>query len=137
MSTSALETASDYITEARVLLQDRIAPYRYASDSLVSALNLALLETRRLRPDLFVYKSAGPVYLNPTTAAESVVAVDIEAPFRQAVLNGMVGYAIERDQEDIEDDRATMFIGLMRYMLTGEKPRSNANAVQVAKTTGA
>ncbi len=123
MSTSALQTVADYIAEARILLQDTVATYRYGDDSLVSALNLALQETRRLRADLFVYSTSKP-QVPYYTDAESGQTVPIEEPFRQAVLNGLVGYAIERDQEDIEDARATMFINLMRYMLTGEKPRS-------------
>lgn len=134
MQTSALERVSDYFTEARVLLQDSISPYRYSDVSLVQALNLALLETRRVRPDLFVYSKTGQAQY--FTSANSGQAVEIEQPFRQAVLNGMVGYAIERDQEDIEDDRAAMFIGMMRYMLTGEKPRSNSTQAQVVKTRG-
>lgn len=120
MSTEALQLVSDYIVQARILLQDSISPYRYDDPSLVSALNLALQETRRLRPDLIIYNI--PPTVPYYTSAQSGAKVPIEQPFRQAVLNGLVGYAIERDQEDIEDNRVAMFISAMRYMLTGEKP---------------
>ena len=54
MST-AYDTVTDYIEDARTLLLDTVAPYRYDDPSLLVALNAALLEGRRLRPDLFVY----------------------------------------------------------------------------------
>lgn len=130
MSTEALEKVSDYITQARILLQDTISPYRYEDSSLVTALNLSLAETRRLRPDLIIYnKPPVPQFFS---SADSGSEVCIELPFRQAVLNGLVGYAMERDQEDIEDARIGMFLGTMRFMLTGEKPRSNKVAVEQA-----
>lgn len=130
MSEEALEKVSDYIVEARILLQDRISPYRYDDSSLVSALNLSLQETRRVRPDLIIFnRPPTPQYFS---SADSGETVEIEQPFRQAVLNGMVGYALERDQEDIEDARAGMFLGSMRTMLTGEKPRTNKVAVEQA-----
>ena len=48
---TTLDTVQDYITDARVLLQDLISPYRYDDPSLLTALNVALLEARRLRAD--------------------------------------------------------------------------------------
>ena len=50
-----LNTVADYINDARTLLQDMIPEYRYDDPSLLRALNVALLETRRIRPDLFVF----------------------------------------------------------------------------------
>jgi len=51
----ALETVGQYLSEARRLLQDEYAPsYRYPDRDLVEALNIGLLEARRLRPDLFL-----------------------------------------------------------------------------------
>jgi hypothetical protein len=57
---SALKTITDYINDGRTLLQDTIAPYRYDDTSLVTAMNVALLEGRRLRPDLFIYRRCKP-----------------------------------------------------------------------------
>lgn len=131
---SALEKVSDYITEARVLLQDAVSPYRYDDDSLCRALNLSLQETLRVRPDLFVFnRSDDPQYF---TSAESTAKVYIEQPFRHAVLNGLVGYAIQRDQEDVEDDRAKMFLNEMRFLLTGKRPgRPTAATVAAAPSS--
>ena len=128
----ALKKVSDYVVEARVLLQDRISPYRYDDATLVSALNLSLLEGRRLRGDLFVYSEEEDGEVQSFTDAESGQEVLIEQQFRQAFLNGMVGYTLERDQEDIEDKRAAMFLGLMRYMLTGAKPAASQPAPAAA-----
>ncbi len=46
-----LQTVESYIGDARTLLLDQIPPFRYSDTSLLIALNLALLEGRRLRPD--------------------------------------------------------------------------------------
>lgn len=119
---SALETIDDYIADGRTLLQDTIAPYRYDDASLVVAMNVTLLEGRRLRPDLFVYNnkaSCGP------TGVQSFQAVDgttlfMEEQFRLAFLHGMVGHALERDQEDIQDARAAAFMGIFTSLLVGK-----------------
>lgn len=103
---SALDTVTAYITDARVLLQDTIAPNRYDDASLLVALNVALLEARRLRADLFVYRAAAVQHF--TTNEAQVVYV--EEPFRLAILYGMCAHAMLRDQEDIQDARAAAFL---------------------------
>lgn len=111
-----LETVQDYVIDARVLLLDTIAPYRYSDPSLLVALNLALLEGRRLRPDLFVYKYGNRVpYFDAVTSA----TVPIEPQFRKAFVYGMVAHALARDQEDVQDARSTSFMGVMMSILTG------------------
>jgi hypothetical protein len=35
-------------------MQDRILPYRYTDDQIVDALNVALQEAQRIRPDIFL-----------------------------------------------------------------------------------
>src|SRR5437879_6025050 len=102
MSSSALETVGDYVSDARTLLQDTVQPYRYDDPSLLVALNVTLLEARRLRADLFVF------HHHSTDAFTTVddKEVRIEPPFRLAILYGMVGHALQRDQEDVQDSRA-------------------------------
>jgi hypothetical protein len=101
-----------------VLLQDQIAPYRYDDTSLLTALNVALLEGRRLRADLFVFndRCGGAV---PAYAKNDNTLVPIEQQFRLAFLHGMVAHAIERDQEDVQDERAVWFLNVMSNILTG------------------
>lgn len=122
MST-ALETITDYINDARVLLQDVIAPFRYDDPSLLTAMNVALLEGRRLRPDLFVYHrmpdgQRGVQSFSSNTGEK----VFMEEQFRLAFLHGLCGHALERDQEDIQDERARLFFGVFNTILIGVSP---------------
>lgn len=117
---AALEVVSDYMTDARTLLQDTISPYRYLDAELLVALNVTLLEARRLRPDLFL--GDGTTTTLADVGSFSVVdgtAVDIEQGFRLAVLFGVVGHAILRDQEDIQDARSKVFMDMFASILSG------------------
>lgn len=111
-----LETVKEYIDDARTLLLDRIAPYRYGDISLLVAFNLSLLEGRRLRPDLFVYRHGNRV---PSYSAVDGQKVDIEPQFRKAFVYGLAAHALARDQEDVQDQRANLFQGVMTNILTG------------------
>lgn len=124
---TTLDTITDYITDARTLLQDEIQPYRYDDASLVTALNVTLLEGRRLRADLFVFcrENGGMV---PHFASNSGQPVPMEPPFRLAFLHGMVGHALERDQEDIQDARAATYLKIFNDILLGVRPSSIAPA---------
>lgn len=117
---TALSTVQDYVTDARVLLQDTIAPYRYEDDSLLTALNVTILEGRRLRPDLFIdlLHNLDDDDL-PQFAAIDTTPFVMQAMFRLAFLHGMVGHALERDQEDIQDDRSTSFMNVFNSLLIG------------------
>lgn len=115
---SALLTIDDYIEDGRVLLQDEVAPYRYDDESLVTAMNVALLEGRRLRPDLFVYRrgaSAGVQSFQGVDGTELVM----EEQFRLAFLHGMCAHALQRDQEDIQDNRAASYSRTFQAILVG------------------
>lgn len=112
-----LETVSDYLTDVRVLLQDTIAPFRYDDPSLLAAFNTTLLEGRRLRPDLFVYKHGFDKM--PSFSANNQTPVDIEFQFRLAFVFGTVAHALMRDQEDISDARASAFMRGFNSMLIG------------------
>lgn len=117
---TTLETVEDYIADARVLLLDQIAPYRYDDDSLLTALNVSLLEGRRLRADLFVFNDrCGGAVPHYSKVDNSVVP--IEQQFRLAFLHGMVGHALQRDQEDVQDQRALTYLDIMTNILTGKK----------------
>jgi hypothetical protein len=126
MST-ALETITDYINDGRTLLQDTIAPYRYADSELVVAMNVALLEGRRLRPDLFVYRGKVPnQYGVQSLQGNDGTEILMEEQFRLAFLHGMVAHALERDQEDIQDERAAAFMKIFNTILVGGAPAAPA-----------
>ncbi len=113
-----LNTVADYVADARVLLQDKIQPYRYEDPSLLTALNLTLLEARRLRSDLFVFNLG----VNGQTQAFTEVDetyVEMEPQFRLSILHGLVAHALERDQEDYQDQRSTAFMGMFTSGLIG------------------
>jgi hypothetical protein len=112
------QTVGLYIADVRTLLQDTIPPYRYDDDSLLTAFNAAMLEVKRLRSDLFVYN------LNVKGQVQSFQAVDdtpvfIEPTFRLALVHGICGHAMERDQEDFADSRATAFLNMFTQGLIG------------------
>lgn len=113
-----LNTVQDYITDGRVLLQDAVAPFRYDDASLLTALNVTLLEARRLRPDLFVYNHKFRGTPQAFTAVD-LTFVDMEPQFRLGILHGMCGHALERDQEDYQDIRATAFLSIFSAILVG------------------
>lgn len=111
-----LETVEDYVNDARVILQDVIPGYRYADDELVTALNVAFQMARGMRADIFVY-NYGPH--TPNFLNNDSTVVYMEPQFRPAIVYGMVGHALSRDQEDYQDARATAFMNLMSTLLTG------------------
>ena len=98
----ALDTVQDYVKEARTLLQDSVAPYRYSDLELIAELNLAVLEAKRVRPDLFFeYRGKHPY---PTFTALTDV-VPFEDVYRVALTYYMVGKCTLRDEEDTDDKR--------------------------------
>jgi hypothetical protein len=111
-------TVADYVADARILLQDLIPDYRYDDPSLLTALNVTMLEARRIRPDFFVfnlqYKGQVPAFI-----AVDDTYVPIEPQFRLAIVHGIIGHALERDQEDVQDARATSFLMLFNSGLVG------------------
>lgn len=112
-----LETVSDYLSDARTLLQDTIQPYRYDDPSLLVAFNTTILEARRLRPDLFVYWCGHDKV--PSFNANDNEEFRMEPAFRLAFVFGTVAHALMRDQEDIEDSRASTFMSAFNSMLIG------------------
>jgi hypothetical protein len=113
----ALDTVQDYIDRARVLLLDQNEPYRYPTLDLVEALNMGILEARRLRPDLL------RAYLNTSlpdfsTSAMSA-AVPIDPMYRVAFVYYICGQAQLRDEENTQDTRAAAFLNkFMSQMIT-------------------
>lgn len=111
-----LTTVEDYITDVRVLLLDKIAPFRYSDDELLTAFNTALLDGRRLRADLFVHK-----YGNRVPHFETVDGTDvpIEPQFRLAFVYATAAQAMARDDEDVQDQRVNSFRNVFEGMLLG------------------
>jgi hypothetical protein len=113
-----LNTVADYMADARTLLQDTIPPYRYDDPSLLTALNLTLLEARRLRSDLFVFNLRVMGQTQSFTAVDETY-VEMEPQFRLAILHGICAHALERDQEDVQDLRSSSYMALFTAGLVG------------------
>lgn len=111
-------TVADYIRDVRTLLQDKIPEYRYDDPSLLTALNAALLETRRQRPDLFVFNLPVKGQVQSFTAVDDT-KVEMETPFRLGLVYRTCGHALARDQEDVQDIRSTAFFALANGVFVG------------------
>jgi hypothetical protein len=116
---TTLDTIDDYIADGRILLLDTISPYRYDDASLIIAMNVTLLEARRIRPDLFVYNRCEDGRQVQHIQTKDGTKIQMEDQFRLGILHGMVGHALERDQEDIQDERAATFMGIFNGILLG------------------
>jgi hypothetical protein len=111
MASAALETVDQYITEARVLLQDTdAAVYRYSTKELVDALNFGILEIKRLRADLLLPRFELP-WTDPATADLSAVKVPLDPMYRPSLVFYIVGRAQLRDDEATTDSRAAGLMG--------------------------
>ena len=112
-------SVEDCIMDARTLLQDTVVPYRYDDNSLLTALSAMMLEARRLRPDLFLY-TENYRYSPPSFTAVDDTIIEIEDKFRHAFVYGIVSHALARDQEDVQDERATTMLQNFTAILTGQ-----------------
>jgi hypothetical protein len=104
----ALDTVQDYIDRARVLLLDEVDPYRYPTRDLVEALNIGIMESRRLRPDLMqnFFRSSLPDF----STADLSAAVPIDPMYRMAFVYYICGQAQLRDDENNQDSRSAAFL---------------------------
>jgi len=107
---AALDKVSDYLVEARRLLQDEVSPYRYPDKDLVDALNGALLEVRRLRADLLLPSFDIP-FFPATGTIDAAAPVPFEPMYRTSLLYYIVGRAQLRDDEATVDARAASLLG--------------------------
>lgn len=103
----ALNKVSDYLDQARVLLQDNVADTaRYTDAELMSSLSIAFLEARRIRPDLFITS----LMTDPPDFTDANQTVPMDAQYRMALVYYVCGNAQLRDDEVSEDERASIFL---------------------------
>lgn len=120
MATPPLITVQTYSDDVRVLIKDTVRPFRYTDDAFLAALNLVMMEVRRLRADLFVTQYGSEVpYFGEVSGAE----VPIEAQFRFAVMYGIAANILAADDEDVMDNRVNIFNGRFYDALIGVRPR--------------
>lgn len=124
---AVLETVQDYVSQARILLQDTVAPYRYDDESLVTALNLAFYEIARIRPDILIgleisqrttsQVDTGDADVSNYSSAYMTDVVGLPVQYRVAALYFICGNAQLRDTEDVQDARAAAFINRFTQQL--------------------
>lgn len=108
----ALETVGQYLKETRHLLQDEIVPYRYPDEDIVDALNIGLMEAKRLRADLFLPLFEIP-WLDPTKTSPGTdldKKITLDPMYRSALVYYAVGRMQLRDDESTTDQRAASLI---------------------------
>jgi GDP-D-mannose dehydratase len=114
----ALDTVEDYVDYARTLLQDEEpTAYRYSTASIVTALNLGILEMRRLRADILsaFFRENLPSF----DADELDEEVPIDPQYRTALIYYICGQVQLRDEEITQDARASIFLNkFVAQMLT-------------------
>lgn len=119
MDQAPFNTTQSLIDDVRTLLLDTTPPYRYADTELMTALNTALWEGRRVRADLFVGLKgmAVPYYQQPSGEPFCV-----EAQFRLPFVYATAAHALTRDNEDVQDARAQTFLIRFYHMLGAPVP---------------
>ena len=109
-------TIGDVISEARSYIQDTVETYRYSDADLVTYLNDALVEVRRLRPDFFIgsYDSDVTIY----TDADLAEDFPIDEQALTACAYFVAGSASLRDDEHEVDNRTTQLLQAFVTKLT-------------------
>jgi hypothetical protein len=116
-----------YIDQTRSSLQDLIVPYRYADTDIFDALNFVMLETSRIRPDMYLdmkYQQplrAGDINdWTPAPYPSNVNAnriVPIPGKYFQPMVWFMSGYLQTYDVADTADQRAQAFMAKFQQHL--------------------
>lgn len=101
-----LTTVQEYVTRARTIVQDTVAPYRYSDAEFIAALNEGYMEIYRMRPDLL------RPYLKTGVPTFSVVGdtVDLDSRYRLALVYFVCGSVHITDEEPAQDARSAAFL---------------------------
>jgi hypothetical protein len=119
---ATLNTVQEMVVAARELLQDAVVPYRYSDAALLLALNLALSEAKRIRPDFYTDIDWVPAFTDAANdddddESEGSFSFYVEPAYRAPFLYFMVGFVQLRDEEDTQDPRALGLMGKFSQQL--------------------
>lgn len=98
-------TVGDVKARVKSILKDKVDPIRYPEDDLLNAINDALLEVRRVRPDLYLHRKFKVPAL---TADEQVLPIEDFA--FNALVYWVTGTMMLRDDEFAVDGRAMAMV---------------------------
>lgn len=124
------KSIDDAISEARLLINDSTAPFRYSDAIMIFLLNTAMREVYTLRPDAFIGNfTQGVLVSNPIT--DFVLADLAQNPatpfpiddrhFYAPVVLYIAGKAELSDDEFADDNRAMTILVAFRQNLTGQR----------------
>jgi hypothetical protein len=112
------KTYQTLITEARELLQDVEAPYRYSDDLLLNKLNRGLQEVGRIRPDAFWDTFVTDDIVIPEVAIGDLgLTFPLQMQFYNPLVSWVVAWAEVLDDEFTVDGRADMLIKQFKTQL--------------------
>jgi hypothetical protein len=116
----------DYVAAVRYLLQDEIDPFRYTDDNVVMALNMAMFEISRVRPDMFLdMKYQQPLRQGDIgdgipqwfSSTKQQQVVPIPSKYIMPVRWYMEGWLQTTDVADTTDQRAQAFLQKFQMQL--------------------
>lgn len=124
------KTLDDLVDEIRLMLKDRREPYRYSQADVIEAINTALREVKRVRPDAFLSccvdgtDGGGTIALPDYTPADlgltpTPTPFPIDEMFYMAVVFHVVGKLQLGDDEFAVDNRAMTLLASFRQILLG------------------
>jgi hypothetical protein len=96
-----MQTVQDYITASRILLQDTTPAPRYPDTDFQLALDIALDEAYRIRPDFFINLPPVSIVTQPLTFVPP-----IPRGYQSAFLYYITGQVQLRDAEEVTDARS-------------------------------
>lgn len=108
-------TVGEIIAQVRVILQD-IGGARWPDDVIYQHLNMGLLESRLIRPDLW---RDTPDTIPQYATSDSGAAIDFELQYRPALVFYVAGLCQLEDDEGNTDQRAAALLGTFTKKLTG------------------
>lgn len=123
------KTLDDLVDEIRLMLKDRRVPYRYTQADVIEAINTALREVKRVRPDAWLSccvdgtDGGGTIDMPDYTEADlgllPATAFPIDEIFYMAVVFHVVGKLQLGDDEFAVDNRAMSLLASFRQILLG------------------
>lgn len=114
------KTYANLIQEAREILQDTEAPYRYGDELLVNKLNRGLQATGRIRPDAFWDTFVtNDIVVPEVTVAGLNATFPLHMQFYSPLVYFVVAWAEVLDDEFTTDSRAVTLMAAFRTELLG------------------
>lgn len=98
-------TVNDILYQARLILQDTAAE-RYSDTNLLFALNFAISDMRRIRPDIIALQGTVQDFPFNTTQLAQNVRVPVDDMYYAPLVAFVAGWAELADDEHVDSTRA-------------------------------